>query len=258
MPLFRARPSLFAVVLSAASLGLSFPARAADLLRLCTSDRPLPPYSLPDGSGTLQRSVEAAARQLGLRLVRQTAPRARCLQDSRSGATDAVIGAFREDRLAWLAYPMLHGRPDPARAMAQMRFVVIRRQGSAANWDGQRFSGLGGQPVGLVRGYVLVRDLAALADGVDEQAGNGEQLLSKLERGRVGLALLQDDQARALLAQAPPGRFELLPHPFEELTLYLMLSHDFERRHPGVSERLWQLVAARPHGAASEPATRQR
>ena len=93
--------------------------------------------------------------------------------------------------------------------------------------------------------FLVDRHHAHLRGGRDEQAGNGEQLLSKLERGRVGLALLQDDQARALLAQAPAGRFEVLARPFEELTLYLMLSRDFERRHPGLAPKAPEALAGR-------------
>lgn len=225
--------------LLAAGVAAAEPAR----LRLCTSDSPFYPYTMPDGSGLFQRRLQALAAEQGLVLEQRVAPRARCLQYTRTGEADALIGIFTPERLAWLAYPMREGgRPDAERGLGTARFVLYRRVGTAVQWDGQRLTGLGGLPLGVHFGYAYGARLADLQVAVDDRATTAGQLMAKLERGRVGAVLMQQEQAQQLLANAPQqgsGRIEALEPAFGTLTFYVIVTRDFQRRHGDLVERLW-------------------
>ncbi|HEY1128871.1 MAG TPA: hypothetical protein VGF12_05660 [Roseateles sp.] len=208
-------------------------------LRLCTSDVPFYPYSMPDGSGLFQRRLMALAKSLNVEVVAHVAPRARCLQHSRNGEADALIGIFSADRLDWMAYPMRGGAPDAERGLGAVRFVLYRRVGTAYGWDGRKFLGLGTEKLGLQFAYAYGPQLAAQGVAVDDRATSAEQLMAKLERGRVALVLMQEEQAKVLIEHRLAGRIEPLEPPFGTQTFYLIVSRDFQKRHAALVQKLW-------------------
>lgn len=231
----------------AAWLGLhGLPVRAAPelpTLRLCTADVPFYPYTMPDGSGLSQQLIRLALRDLPLQLKNHTAPRARCLQDSRGGQADALVGVFAAERLQWLSYPMKGNEPDIGASLARPRFMVYRRSGSEADWDGRRFYHLDHGAVGVQFGFSYGLELERLGVTVDDKAPSAEQVLRKLERGRIAIAVLQEEQARALLDGAVVEQIEALPVPFVQQTLYLIVTRDFQSRHPALVKQLWAAIA---------------
>ncbi|HEY0957381.1 MAG TPA: hypothetical protein VGE36_21690 [Roseateles sp.] len=219
-------------------------------LRLCTSDVPFHPYTMPDGSGLFQRRLALLARAAGVEVVPTVAPRARCLQSTRTGAADALIGVFAPERLAWMAYPMREGVADEERGLGRVRFLLYRRVGTHFGWDGRRFTGLGDQPLGLQFGYQYGVKVADLGVAVDDRATSAEQLMAKLARGRVALALMQPEQAQLVLSRMPDAGIEALDTPFTSQAFYVIVTQDFWRRHPEQVQRLW---SANPPWAASSP-----
>ena len=228
-------------VMLALALVLPSAARADEplRLRLCTSDVPFAPFTLPDGSGEFQQKVKSAAARAGVSLHQTVAPRARCLQWSRNGDVDALIGVHSTEREAWLAYPMRGGRLDTERSVGRVRFVLVRQVGANVRWDGRRISGLGAQSLGVQRGFDYGLNIASLDVPLDDGATSAAQLMAKLERGRIGLALLPEAQIGPWTRQQPP-RVEMLEPPFSTLTLYLILTRDFAGRHPEAASRLWE------------------
>jgi polar amino acid transport system substrate-binding protein len=212
-------------------------------LRLCVSDQPFGPYTHPDGSGLFQQRVLAAAKWLDVAIAQYAAPRARCLQDSRQGRADALIGVFSPERLAWLTYPMHDGRPQAEQSVGRIQVVVFRRVGTRVEWDGQKLVGLGDQPLGLRLGFAYGDRLEGLGVKLDDHAMSNEQLIAKLVKGRVG-AILLTDEALPQTARLPPGQIEALPRLYDTLTLYLIVTRDFEQRHTELVQKLWANLAA--------------
>ncbi|MBT9457686.1 MAG: hypothetical protein IV097_13800 [Burkholderiaceae bacterium] len=231
------------MMLAAASL------QATPILRLCTADVPFYPYTMPDGSGYSQQLIRLALRGLPLQLKNHMAPRARCLQDSRSGQADALVGVYASERLAWLSYPMKAGEPDAAASLAQLRFMVYRRSGSTADWDGKRFYHLDHGAIGVQFGFSYGLELERLGVPLDDKAPSAEQVLLKLARGRIPLAVLQEEQGQALVQQAFAGKIEALPQPFMQQNLYLIVTREFQARHPALVTQLWAAIA----GARGSP-----
>ncbi|MDM4765665.1 hypothetical protein [Pelomonas sp. SE-A7] len=229
--------------------GLGTTAQAVTL-RLCTSDSSFFPYTMPDGNGQFQQAVRAAAKELGLDIDNRVAPRARCLQDTRTGNADALIGIFAVERLAWMAYPMLGDKqPDAERGLGSVRFLVYRRQGSKAGWDGRRFQQVGDEPVGVQFGYAYGVPLDQLGVIIDDKATSADQLFAKLERGRIALAVMQEEQGRQLLSRQYAKQLEALENPFNTLNFYLIVSKDFQSAHPELVQKLWRTLGGqRPAG----------
>lgn len=207
-------------------------------LRLCVSDQPFAPYTHPDGSGLFQQRALAAARGLDVVVEQYAAPRARCIQDSRAGRADALIGVFSPARRAWLAYPMRDGQPLAEQGVGQIQVLVFRRVGSRVDWDGRKLTGLDGQSLGLRFGFAYGAKLEGLDVPVDDKAMSSEQLIAKLVKGRVGAVLLTDE-ALPQVARLPPGQIEALPRPYDTMALYLIVTRDFEAQHGELVQKLW-------------------
>ena len=212
-------------------------------LRLCVSDQPFAPYTQPDGKGLFQLRALAAAQGLPVLIQQYTAPRARCLQDSRQGRADALIGVFAPERLAWLAYPMHDGQPLAEHSLGRINVVVFRRVGTTVAWDGQRLTGLGDQPLGLRFGFAYGSKLEGLGVKVDDRATSSDQLIAKLVKERVGAALLTDE-ALPQVAKLPPGLIEPLPRIYDSLLLYLIVTRDFEQQHGELVQKIWANLGA--------------
>lgn len=207
-------------------------------LRLCVSDQPFAPYTHPDGSGLFQQRALAAARGLDVAIEQYAAPRARCLQDSRQGRADALIGVFSPERQSWLAYPVRDGQPLAEQGVGSIQVLVFRRVGSRVEWDGQKLAGLDGQPLGLRFGFAYGAKLEGLGVPVDDKAMSSDQLIAKLVKGRVG-AILLTDEALPQVARLPAGQIEALPRPYDTMALYLIVTRDFEQRHGELVQKLW-------------------
>jgi len=236
------RAGLLAAVLA---MHAACAAAAPVKIRLCLAEQ-APAVSAPaGGGGVLPQRLRAATQGLDVAIETYEAPRARCLQDSRQGRADALIGVFAPDRLEWLAYPMRDGQPAAERSIASIRVVVYRRVGSRVDWDGRRLVGMEGQPLGLRFGYFYGAGVESLGVPIDDRAMSSEQLIAKLVKGRVGAALLTDEAA-GHVARLPPGQIEALPQIYGSMPLFFIVTREFERRNSVLVKRLWAGLAAAP------------
>ncbi len=211
-------------------------------LRLCTLDKPFPPYTMPDGSGQTQELLRRAAKALSLAVSNITAPRARCLAYLESGTVDGLVASYLPERMKLGRFPMNDEGADPARALGYPRFLVYRQRGSAVQWDGKAFTGLDGKPVGVQYGFVMGPMLKALGVAADDGAMTTEQNLGKLALGRVSAAVALENEAQPLIAKAFAGKVEPLAVPFVISPLYLQVSHGYYQQHEEAVEALWATI----------------
>ncbi|MYN01535.1 hypothetical protein GTP41_05425 [Pseudoduganella sp. DS3] len=219
--------------------------RAADatpVLRLCSLDIDFAPVARVDFSGHYQYLLQLAARKANVRIERKVAPRRRCLDEMRSGLSDAMIGAFTQERLATAAFPMVGGAPDVTRSFGTVRYYPYRRAGDVVSWDGQRFHGLESS-VGVESAFVFVTDrLRVLGVPYDDGAKTLEQNMDKLRADRVDVVIGMGLEADRLVASRHAGRIERAGGAFDLSPMYLILSRQFHARHPELAQRLWQAV----------------
>ena len=230
--------------LSAVMLGAPTPTRAAPLdMTVCVFAEPFSPMTFPDGCG---QSLELLRRASALRpvAIRQlVAPRSQCMNRLRSGEVDAMLAAFTPERTAYGAYPMKDGQPDPGRGVGELNFSVSRRQGGTVVWDGQRFIGLGRQPVGAQPDLLHMPVLREMDIVVDESGSSIEQVFAKLAGRRVAAVVTERTDGAELIARKYRGQIEMLPVPFQMTPIYLTVNKVFYQKHQAQIEAYWQAIA---------------
>lgn len=217
----------------------------AATLRLCLDERPMAPYVTPSGGGLAGQLIAEAAKEVGLTVKHYAAPITRCREEIRFNAADGFPTApYTASLWHFIVYPMRGAQPDPARAVMSLRNRVYRRAGTAAGWDGARFTQLS-TPVLVRFGSMLAVDkLAALGVPADDSGKTLEANFSKLLAGRADLAVAPELLGQALLDLPQfAGKIEALPAPFTDELYYLGLSRQFYDAHPQLSERLWDAIA---------------
>ena len=132
-----------AIFLAAAA---SSSAAFAQPLRVCVDVQSHLPFIDPRGGGISGELIQQAAREAGFVLSFYSRPTTRCREEIRAGIADAFpTTPFTPALIPFMAFPMDGDKADPARAVLVARAMVYRRRGSAASWNGTRFSGLTGQ-----------------------------------------------------------------------------------------------------------------
>lgn len=213
-------------------------------LQLCQSDEGDYPWTLPDRAGLNNLLIERAARRNGVAVRFHPMPWMRCLLKTSTGDMDgAVAASFRPERLRVGAYPMREGKPDTARRLMRNRYLLYRRKGDGSvRWDGQRLQVAG--MVGVQTGYSITAKLRELGASVSQAQRLPGPLLTALLAGNLRAVALPAGEGRRLLAGNPvyAQHLEALPLPLEEKDFYLVPSWPFQRRHPALTERLWQAL----------------
>ncbi|NRR30727.1 hypothetical protein HSX11_11085 [Oxalobacteraceae bacterium] len=214
-------------------------------LRLCTFDRALYPYTMPDGSGLAQQLLRRTGKGLQIDVNNMIAPRARCLALLQSGEVDALVAAFLPERMEYGAYPMTGEQPDARTALAVVRFMVYRRRGSNIGWDGQHFSNLGQQPVGVPLGFIheaMLRKLGAVIDG----GGLGsEQNFDKLAQNRLAAVVALEEEGKPLIELKYREQIEALPFPLHQTPLYLLVNRMYYIANKQKIELYWSALRQR-------------
>lgn len=215
-------------------------------LRLCYERMDIPPWRTLDGKGLNIELIRMAAARAGVGIEFVTLPWKRCLSEMQDGTLQGVFAAsFSPDRLILGAYP--GGKTaDPSMQLYVDGYVLVKRRQDAVQWDGKSISGMQGA-VGAQVGYSVANDLRKMGVPVDESSQTAQELLQKLQLGRIGAAALGTSDAAKLLADTGKGNalaasLDVLPVPLVQKAYYLMLSNQLVQDHPDVANRLWQQI----------------
>lgn len=241
MPLQPSRLRLTCALFLGASLCM--PATAAEIMVFCLEKADVRPWRTQDGGGLNIELLNRVARRLGVSFQYTAMPWKRCLAEVKANTVSGAVGAsFKPDRLEIGSYPG-GDKPDAAKRLNSDRYVLLRRKGSQAGWDGKAFRNLDG-PVGIQLGYSIGDQLRALGVTVDDGAQQGRELALKLASGRLTAAATLEGEAHALLEADPrlAARLEVLPAPLTEKPYFLMLSNDFVNNRGDMARRIWSSI----------------
>lgn len=237
------RASWFASVFLLASL----PAQARDTLTIGLNDRGAYPYVTGEGAAIaeppglaidLMRAVGERLR-IDLRFVRM--PGLRVLSELQDGDLDAaLLYSHSTDREAFGAYPMRDGRPDPARRLATLSYVLYRPVGSRLEWTGERFLNLDGR-IGANLNYSIVEDLRNLGAAVVEVRSTADSFRMLLA-GRIAGVADHAVVADAYLAAAGLTGIEKARPSLREKAYYLMLSRQYAAAHAERAAAIWEAI----------------
>lgn len=226
-------------------LMLSAAGQAATLtLNLCQSNEGDYPWTLPDRPGLNNLLIERAARRTGVTIRFHPMPWTRCLFKTTVGDMDGVVAAsFRPERLRVGTYPMQAGKPDAERRLMRNSYLLYRRKGdNSVQWDGKRLQVSG--PVGVQTGYSIANKLRDLGATVRQDQRLPAPLLEALLAGHLQAVALTSGDSIRLLADHPTyaSHLEAMPLALEEKDFYLVMSWQFQRSNPALTERLWNAL----------------
>jgi hypothetical protein len=234
--------------LSVSMMSVPLSARAAPLdLTVCVFDQPFSPMTFPDGCGQSLELLRRASALQPVAIRQLVAPRSQCMNRLRRGEVDAMLAAFTPERTAYGAYPMKGAQPDPRRGVGELNFSVFRRQGGTVAWDGQRFIGLGRQPVGAQPDLLHMPMLREMDVVVDDSGSSVDQVFAKLAGKRVAAVVTERAEGVELIARKYRGQIEILPAPFQKTPIYLIVNQAFYQKHQPQIEAYWQAIAQARH-----------
>lgn len=216
---------------------------------VCFEDRDIPPWRTRSGTGLNIDLLEAASRQIGLRLRYVALPWRRCQSGVAKGEIDGLfaISHSGEREPLWVYPP---DEPDRARfRMFRDGYVLLRRRGDAVAVSGGRVVGLDGR-IGAQPGYSVVADLRQQGLDVDDGTPEPARIVRKLLEGRLGAAALGMNDWRDLQAQDEPALdgVEALAEPLVEKDYFLVVSHRRYVHSPRAVNALWDAIAAKRDG----------
>jgi polar amino acid transport system substrate-binding protein len=232
---------------------------AATTLRLCTDEQSRLPFITPQGTGMADVLIKEAAKEVGITVEFRPAPISRCREEIRVHAMDGFPTVpYSPSVKNFMAFPMHGNEPDPSRAVNHIRALVFRRVGTAAGWDGVRFTRLN-TPVLVPSGSVLLLDrLTQMGIPLENTARGLEANFQKLLAGRAELAVGSEFTGNALMAQPLfAGRIEALPMAFTDEPYYLSVSKRYRDANPDVVEKLWNAMARIRKSPAYQQALRK-
>jgi polar amino acid transport system substrate-binding protein len=215
-------------------------------LQLCYEDVPQPPWTMPDGSGlniTLLKRVQAL---IGERFVLVSRPWMRCMEETRIGRMDGMIGSADSPERRLFSIPPMHadGSPDASKAMYHDNVNIFLRTASEASWDGKHLH----NPRGIVvtqRGYFVADLMRERGQRVIDAVKSSDEALRLLVAGNADVAVLMENSVQDLLRDDPRfrGRIVMAPAPFTVFPFYLLISKTSYEKNPARIEAIWAAIA---------------
>lgn len=231
-------PCLWAI-----SLSVTAQTAAPHTLALCYENAEIHPWRLQNHQGLNFDLLRLAADKLRLQLEFRGLPWKRCLAEVQARRVHGAFAvSFNPARLDVGAFPG-GTSPDFSKRMHVDRYVLVKRKGSALQWNGKSFVGLDGA-VGVQLGYSIGDHLRGLGVDVDDGSPGPSALLDKLLAGRIQAAALGGSDAERLVStnEGAAAHLEILTPALIEKPYFLMLSHEFVRLHPQLAQRLWGAI----------------
>ena len=196
----------------------------------------------PNGGVTyeLLRMIDAEIPEI--EIVYQRFPWRRCQQNLRKGKADAIIGSFNTERLKIGVFPSRDGQLDTRRYISQEQYCLYRGLHTALSWDGDGFSATRDITVSVPRGYSIIPFLNEHHLNVHEVEST-DLAMTMLANGRVDGAISTCRQIEAVLARRKTVKDNVVanPVPLSIRNYYIILSKQFVRAHPVLSERIWDV-----------------
>ncbi|MES2127694.1 MAG: transporter substrate-binding domain-containing protein [Pseudomonadota bacterium] len=215
-------------------------------LKLCFENVAQAPWTMPDASGLNFELLRRVEKLTGEQFQFHARPWIRCMEETRTGAMDAMIGAADSpERRLFSRLPILpDGRANPDKALYEDRVDVFLREGSGAAWDGKDLVNPRAIAVAQ-RGYFVGDLLRARGQSVIDNIKSAEEGLRVLAAGSADVAVLLGRSAEKMVQDDPrfAGRITLAPQPFTQFAFYLMVGRKTYAANPARIEAIWNAIA---------------
>jgi len=212
------------------------------VLDMCTLDRDYKPLTMRDGTGVWQKTVKAAAKEAGIKIRFFMAPRKRCLTEIKANTTDAIFSGPVSGRDKEMQFPKNSaGVLEENTAVGRPIYRVYRRKGSAVDWDGKNFVGLGVDAVGVQMGVYPMYLLKERGVRIETPESAG-QVLRQLKMGRIAAVVVNEEQMPILRKELTLEDVEALSAPFSTEPIFVAFSLEFYKNHGDEAERFWKAI----------------
>lgn len=216
-------------------------------LVMCYEDVVQRPWTTPSGGGLTIELLRRVEKQLGEQFTYMPKPWRRCLEELRTGAVDAAIGAADDPgRRAFAIFPSLpDGALDPSRAVGSDYAHVFLRAAGAASWDGKQLVAPNNE-VAVQSGYIVGAVLRERGYHARELVKSADDGLRMLAAGLFDVAILQGFEASSLARSDPrfQGVVKQAPQPYAVFMLYLPFNRKVYARDPRRIEAVWRAIAS--------------
>jgi len=230
----------------------SFSLTAGEKLTFAYEDGEQAPYYLGKGAkipakpGVSIDLLRMMEKDLGVEITFKRMPWKRCLSSLEAGEVDGIFNAsFKEKRMKFGQYPMTGKKPDAAKRLTTISYALYRMKGSKVDFDGKKILNADGK-VAAPSGYSIIDKLKKkYGVKVDDGSKTTPQNFEKMLAGRVVAAADQEMPGDAVLEGSAKysDKIEKIPTLLVTKPYYLMLSHQFIKKHPELAKKIWAKVA---------------
>lgn len=212
-----------------------------------TSDIEVFPYHLGEGvmiadpPGLCVDIILEATKKIGVEAKFTRYPDPRVLTSLKKGIIDgALIYSYNEDRLKFGQYPMKNGKLDESRKVNVISYNLYKLKSDPLNWDGNKITGINGREIGINSGNSIAYDLGEMGIAV-APVKTTDQNLMKLKRGHIA-GFAHNESYIVYSDHYQKDIMERIEIPLKTKSYYVLLSHQFVKKHPEIAEELWDTV----------------
>lgn len=238
------------LMVSFLSLLLAVSASAKTTLLMATDILPDDPYIVGAGTefnhdlpGIEVELYQLVAERLDLSLEFLRLPWKRGLIQLEQGEIDGLFPtAFSKERLKLGVFPMEQGRVSSALTVRKHNYHLYRHRDSRLSWDGVTVTGVE-TSIYAPLGWLIVEDLKKMNVPVIE-IHDIQRAFKLLSVNRIAGFACPEGVANYYKNKHPElfVHIEQLQPVVKESPYFLIFSHQFVERHPGLAERIWQTI----------------
>ncbi len=217
---------------------------------LATDNTPGPPYIMGEGlkfnwnkPGLEIEIYKLVEKKLNIKISFRRFPWKRCLLYLKTGKVDGIFPAsFKSERMKIGVYPTKNHRVDPGRKTRNNAYYLYKLKGSSLKLRDGKFIQLNGL-IGAPLGWAIVSDLKEMGVRVFELS-NPSHLLNGLVKGRLAGVACLETVLDAYIKEQPETYKQVVKvfPPLKEKPYYLMFSHQFVKKNPGLAEKIWDTI----------------
>ncbi len=184
--------------------------------------------------------------KLNIKINFKRLPWKRCKIELQKGKVDGIFNAsFKPKRMKLGIFPMKNGKVDSSKRITTISYVLYTLRDSLLRWDVQskKIYNLEGY-IGAPLGYSIADDLRKWGIPVAESYSTNTDFKKLIRKRLEGVAALE--LAGDFYVKVYPDQFKdikKLHPPLATKPYYLMLSHQFVKKHPHISKKIWNAIA---------------
>jgi len=193
--------------------------------------------------GILLEMLKLVEKKINIKIHFKRFPWKRALFELKEGNVDGLFEAsFKKKRLEFGLYPLKNGKVDEQRRTNYNSYYLYKRKKSKLSWNGIFFK-YASKGICAEREYSIVDDLRKKGVIVLELSETTKCLLLLNSNKVDGVAALQLAGDTIIKKNKNMSNIVKVKPSLSTKAYYLMLSHQFVKKHPKIAEIIWDTIA---------------